>query len=338
MSLFKKATKEQSKLRMAIIGPAGSGKTYTALAVATGLGKKVAVIDTERGSASKYSSIFGFDVLNLESFSPTNYIMAIDDASKAGYDVVVIDSLSHAWVGRDGALEQVDKAKARSQSGNSFTAWRDVTPLHNKMVDAIIGAKMHVIATMRTKTEYIMEKDERTGKTVPKKIGTQPVQRDNLDYEFDVVGDMNQSNQFLVTKTRCPELNNVVLDKPGAELAKVLLAWLTDGVAPVEKPVAAPVEEKKSEPAAAEQGTGKEPEADTFSVKGVVAECLEKEGRYGIKITGKKQTFGTFSAPAYEKAKSLVGKRVELVYSVSTSGDRQIYNVVSITEIIKEAK
>ena len=129
--VFKKATKEQAKLRMGIIGPAGSGKTYTALLTARNLvpDGKIAVLDTERGSASKYADIFEFDVCELESFHPENYIKTIQAAEEAGYDVLIIDSLSHAWTGKDGALELVDKAAARER-GNSFAAWRHVTPLH----------------------------------------------------------------------------------------------------------------------------------------------------------------------------------------------------------------
>src|SRR5262245_28312049 len=154
---FKQATKKQAKLRMAIIGPSGSGKTYSALAVGQHLGKKIAVIDTESGSASKYVGKFQFDVLELESHEPTTYIEAIEAAEAAGYDVLIIDSLSHAWMGRGGALEQVDRIAKRTQSGNSFTAWRDVTPQHNALVEAMLRCKCHLIATMRAKTEYVME-------------------------------------------------------------------------------------------------------------------------------------------------------------------------------------
>ena len=133
MSLFKKAVKSRSKLRLALIGPSGSGKTYSALAIAAGLGSNIAVIDTEHGSASKYADLFNFDVLELGSYSPEKYVEALKAAAAAGYDVVVIDSLSHAWMGKDGALEMVDRAAARSKSGNSFGAWREVTPQHNEI-------------------------------------------------------------------------------------------------------------------------------------------------------------------------------------------------------------
>lgn len=227
---FTPATKKQARLRMALIGPSGSGKTYTALTLASAFGK-VAVIDTERGSASKYADKFTFDVLELTNYDPREYVKAIGEAARAGYDVLVIDSLSHAWNASGGVLEMVDRAAARSQSKNSFTAWRDVTPLHNALVDAMLTAPLHIIVTMRAKTEYVLEQVERNGRhiTEPRKVGMAPVQRDGIEYEFDVVGDMDVENNFAVSKTRCSALTGGVFNRPGEDLARVLKAWLTDG-------------------------------------------------------------------------------------------------------------
>ena len=227
---FTKATKRQARLRMALIGPSGSGKTYSALAIASAMAPsgKIAVIDTERGSASKYAGIFAFDVLELDTFAPETYASAIEAAGAAGYDVLIIDSLSHAWFGKDGALEQVDRAAKRSSSQNSFAAWREVTPHHNAMIDAILQCPCHVIVTMRAKTEYVMETNEK-GKSVPRKVGLAPVQRDGLEYEFDVVADMNLENDLIVSKSRCPAMSGQVVNKPGENVAKILMAWLTDG-------------------------------------------------------------------------------------------------------------
>ena len=226
---FKKATKAQAKARIALIGVSGSGKTYSALAIAQALGNKIAVIDTERGSASKYADRFEFDTLELETFSPLTYVEAIKAAAKAGYDVLVIDSLSHAWSGKEGALEQVDRAAKRSQSGNSFAAWRDVTPMHNALVDAVLQSPMHLIATMRAKTEYVLETNER-GKQTPRKVGLAPVQRDGVEYEFDIVGDIDLDHNLIITKTRCAALDAQVVNKPGEAFGEIVKAWLTDGV------------------------------------------------------------------------------------------------------------
>lgn len=232
---FTKAKKYGSKFRVAFIGPSGSGKTYTSLKTATHVGK-TAVIDTERGSARKYANLFDFDVLELASFSPQTYIDAIKAAETAGYEVIVIDSLSHAWSGTDGAIEQVEKAQLRANNRSSFFAWRDVTPLHNQMVNAIINSTCHIIVTMRVKTEYVIEENER-GQKVPRKIGLQPVQRQGFEYEFDIVCDLNQDNYLMVDKTRCPELKGYIRQNAGEEFADILMAWTTDGEAEPPKPV-----------------------------------------------------------------------------------------------------
>lgn len=230
---FTKATKAQARLRLALTGPAGSGKTYTALNLAQSFGK-VALVDTEHGSASKYADRFEFDTLVLDSFHPQKYIDAIHAAAEAGYDVLVLDSLSHAWNGKDGALELVNRAASKSASGNSYVAWGNVTPLQNQLMDTILSARLHIIATMRTKTEYSQEKDER-GKTVIKKLGMAPVQRDGVEYEFDIVGDLDAEHNLTISKTRCLALDGVLINQPGAPLANTIKAWLTDG-APVPEP------------------------------------------------------------------------------------------------------
>ena len=230
---FKKASKTQGRLRLALVGPSGSGKTYTALRIAKGLGKRIAVIDSERRSASKYAGdVADFDVLELEDFAPGNYVDAIRLAEREGYDVIVIDSLSHAWAGKGGALEMVDNAVRRSRSGNSFAAWREVTPEHNALVDALVSSSAHVITTMRAKTEWVTETVN--GKTTPRKIGTAPIQRDGLEYEFDVVADLDWEHNLVVTKTRCAVLDKAVVREAGEEVADILLRWLSDG-APLEK-------------------------------------------------------------------------------------------------------
>jgi hypothetical protein len=229
---FQKAVKTRARLRMALIGPSGSGKTFTGLKIGQELAAagKLAVIDSERGSAAKYADLFTFDSIDLEQHSPKDYIDCILAAEAEGYEALVIDSLSHAWMGRDGALEQVDKVVKRSGAGNSFAAWREVTPWHNKLVDTIIGSRMHIIATLRSKTEYVMETNER-GKAVPRKVGMAPIQRDGMEYEFDVVGEMNLQNELVISKSRCPALTGGIFDKPGADMAKVLKEWLGSGEA-----------------------------------------------------------------------------------------------------------
>lgn len=233
MSRFKKATLEQAFLRMAIIGPSGSGKTWTALLVACGLvppNKRVACLDSEHGTAKKYSKRYDFDHDDLLQFSPDDYARAIVEAERDGFGAIVIDSLSHAWMGKGGALEQVDNHVSRD-GGNKFAAWRHVTPKHNNLIETMLGCKMHLIVTMRSKTEYVVEEDDR-GKKVPRKVGLAPIQRDGLEYEFDVVGEMNHEHDLAITKSRCEAIDGLVMRRPGEDLVEALSAWLLEGAAP----------------------------------------------------------------------------------------------------------
>ena len=225
--MFTKATKKQLRLKMALVGPSGSGKTWTALAIATHLvpGGKIAFIDTEHGSASLYASDFDFDVLELDSFSVENYIAAINEAEVAGYDVLIIDSLSHAWAGKDGILEYKDKVAAATSSKDDFGAWRKATPKHNSLVERILTAHLHVLATMRVKTDYVVERGA-DGKNHPRKVGLQPIQRDQLEYEFAVVADIDAEHNLIVTKSRCSALTDMVVNKAGQEVADILRQWL----------------------------------------------------------------------------------------------------------------
>jgi DNA polymerase III delta prime subunit len=231
---FTPASKAKTRARLALIGPPGSGKTWTALLVARGIAGptgRIALIDSEHGSASKYAGDLGeFDVLNLDVHSPSVYVEAIRAAEAAGYDVLVIDSLSHAWAGRDGALELVDKAAKRSNSGSTFNAWRDVTPQHNALVDAIVRSTCHVVVTLRTKTEYVIEQDGR-GKSAPKKIGLAPIFREGAEYEMDIVAELRDDHTLVVTKSRCSALDSAVIERPGVDLGRRILAWLNDSAA-----------------------------------------------------------------------------------------------------------
>lgn len=230
MSSFVKAVRSLRKLHAAIDGPSGSGKTFTGLRLAfalvkAGLGSRVAVIDTEHNSASLYAGEspdgvpWEFDTLNLKTFGPDKFAEAIKVAVKEGYDTILVDSLSHAWVGEGGALDIVD------QKGGKFQAWKDVTPLHRQMVDTIIRCPANVIVTMRSKTEHVMEKDER-GNTTIRKVGMAPVQRDGMEYEFDLYGSMDWSHQLKVTKSRCSLMQDTTGVKPGPMFWSPLFDWL----------------------------------------------------------------------------------------------------------------
>lgn len=231
--MFVKATKKRAKLRIALEGIAGSGKTYSSLKLATKLLDKtegngrIALVDSEHGSASLYAHLFDFDAVELDEFSLTTYLRAIDAAKGAGYPVLVIDSLSHAWAGKGGALEQVDR-----MGGSKFTnGWKHVTPLQTQLINTMLAYPGHVIATLRTKSDYSLEKDEHTGKIAPKKVGMAPIQREGVDYEFSVVLDLQQGGLMTVSKSRCDALPpGTVLkwDEIDTAAAK-LISWLSMG-------------------------------------------------------------------------------------------------------------
>ena len=230
--MFKKAERKRAKLRLALCGPSGSGKTYSALQMAFGMGGKVALIDTENGSASLYSHLGEFDVCEIAPpFTVQKYIEAIKGAEQAGYDVLVVDSLTHAWAGQGGLLEEVDKRASSSKSHNSYAAWRDVTPMHNRLVDTILQSNLHMIVTMRSKTAYEMEKDA-NGKVAPVKKGMAPIQRDGLEYEFTVVLDLdNQKHVAEAGKDRTGLFDGKVF-VPTQETGKELIEWLDSGSEP----------------------------------------------------------------------------------------------------------
>ena len=180
---FEKAKRSKCKIKVSIAGASGSGKTYSALCVAKGMVSnlnKVAVIDTENGSSHLYSHLGDFSVLTLGApYSPEAYIMAINEAIKNGYECIIIDSLSHEWQGPGGIIDIHGQME-----GNSFTNWNKVTPRHNALIQKIVNAPVHVIATLRSKTEYVMQ--QKNGKSVPEKMGLKSVQRDDCEYEFTV--------------------------------------------------------------------------------------------------------------------------------------------------------
>lgn len=221
---IRKAERMKSKLRLGISGPAGSGKTMSALKLANGLGGRVCLIDTENGSGDLYAHLYQYDIITLRApnYAPKNYLEAIKAAEDADYDVIIIDSLSHAWVGVGGLLDQVDK-----KGGNSFTAWRDITPQHNALVDAMLASPKHIIATMRSKTEYGTDTDK-NGKMIVKKMGLAPVQREGMDYEFTVMMDVSQDHYATVSKDRTNMFASEVF-QISEETGKRLLEWLTEG-------------------------------------------------------------------------------------------------------------
>jgi hypothetical protein len=241
------ATRDDILLRAGFCGPAGSGKTWTPLLVGTilaellGLGP-VWVIDSENRSSLKYACSkttgrgFAFKAVCLppEDYSPATYMDALEHCEKQGARIVIIDSLSHAWSGTNGVLEQVDQLTKRSKSRNAFTeGWREMTPVQNRLMQRILGSPAHILLTLRAKVDWVVAETDQ-GKAAPKKVGLAPVQREGVDYEPDLMFDLSvPDNRATVTKTRCDRIApGEVFEKPGFELALRLAEWVHDDALP----------------------------------------------------------------------------------------------------------
>jgi hypothetical protein len=217
------------------MGPTGSGKTMSALYLGFGIGGKVGVIDTENGSADLYADEGEYDVITLEKpYTVASYRAAIQAFEDEKYDVIIIDSLSHAWAGSGGLLDKQGQIAKRNPSQNSYTAWREVTPDHNALVEAMLTSPAHIIATMRVKTEYVLEVNDK-GKQVPRKVGLQPVQRDGLEYEFTVVMDIDADHKATASKDRT-KLFAGWCDEITPRTGQKLRDWLESGVDPPPPP------------------------------------------------------------------------------------------------------
>lgn len=227
---FQKAQRKRAKLRLGISGVSGSGKTYSALLVAYGLTsdwERVALIDTERHSGELYADLGGYSVCEIDApFTPQKYIEAINAAEQAGFGAIIIDSLTHAWTADGGMLDMADKLAASGK--NSFTAWRDVTPWHNKLVDTLLQSTAHIIVTVRAKTEYVLEEDSK-GKKVPRKVGLAPQFRDGLEYEMTTFFDISDKHFATTTKDRTKLFDSAMPFIPSVETGKQFVAWLNLG-------------------------------------------------------------------------------------------------------------
>lgn len=228
MSLeFKKASRGNNKLRIALSAPSGFGKTFSAMRLAAGMKLKTAVLDTEAQSANLYADKFDFDVLQMNPpYSTDKYVAAIKAAEEAGYEVMIIDSLSHAWIGEGGTLDKKNTIDA--QGGNSFTNWAKVNPGFHALIEAILRSKMHIICTIRAKVEHVIEKDS-SGRTTVKKLGLAPQFRDGLEYEFTSFLDLDDAHNATSTKDRTGIFTGRVTLLT-EEVGKSLRAWADGGV------------------------------------------------------------------------------------------------------------
>ena len=262
--VLRKAQRKQAYLKLGMSAPSGGGKTIGALIIAYGMLKekypnipdseiweKVAVLDTENGSGELYVnhlvgnlSIGEYSVIPVSApFTAEKYIDGMQMMEDAGIEVCILDSTTHLWSGTGGLLEKQTDATKRS-NGNSYMAWREVTPLHNAFVEKMLQSHMHVIATMRSKTEHVQEKDPNTGKTVVRKIGLNPVQRDGMEFEFTIFFDVDDAHQTHATKDRTGMWADGNYFKIVPDTGKKIMRWLMSATSEPDKVVAVQKEEK----------------------------------------------------------------------------------------------
>jgi len=217
------AQRKRAKIKMGLQGPSGSGKTYSALLIAYGLcndWSKIAVVDSENHSAELYAHLGAFNTLQLTApFSPEKYIQAIELCEKAGMDTIILDSVTHEW-------EYLIDFHSTLQ-GNSFTNWGKITPRHNAFVQKILNSNCHIISTIRTKQDYVL--NERNGKMVPEKVGLKSVQRDGLEYEFTLAFDLDMKNNAIASKDRTGLFFGQPEQRLSIETGKQINDWCNDG-------------------------------------------------------------------------------------------------------------
>lgn len=248
-----KATKKKLKLKLGISGPSGAGKTKGALWLATNLipGGRVLCVDTENSSALLYADEFTFDHIPLPPpFESSRYEACIDYAVQEGYDVLILDSITHQWDGEGGVLRRKEQLDIKNPKSNSFMNWAKFTPEHTHFIETIKQAPLHIIATMRSKQDYVLEK--RGEKTVPVKMGLAPIVREGTDYEFSIVFDLTRDSHLAsVSKDRSGLFDGREVDLKDPAIAKEIRSWLEGGAEdkPAPKPKTRASSKPKEEPA-----------------------------------------------------------------------------------------
>lgn len=228
---LKKATRKQVKLRMGLSAVSGGGKTYSALKLAFGMvndWSKIAVIDTENGSASLYSHLGDFNTIDLQApYTPERYIQAIKACEDAGMELIIIDSITHEWDGKGGMIDI-----SNSMAGNSFTNWAKLTPRHQAFIDSILQSKCHIISCVRRKQDYEMSKDS-NGKTTVQKAGLKEITREGYEYELTVNFNLEINHMAIASKDR----TGLFMGKPEfvitEDTGRILLDWCNSGEAPL---------------------------------------------------------------------------------------------------------
>jgi len=260
MVTMRKASRKRTKARIGFAGPSGAGKTMSALLTAYGMVEdwnKIGMVDTEMGSGELYVgtavkglnlTIGEYNYIRIDPpYNATKYLDAIKEMEAAGIEVIIIDSLTHAWAGSGGLLDKHGRLTDASKSKNSWAAWRTVTPEHNALVDAMLLSKSHIIATVRSKQEYAQTKDEATGKVSVEKLGMAPIQREGMEYEFTVFLDIEISHIAHASKDRTTQFDGLYF-KVSPETGKKYIEWMMSGKSETEIPDAVKIERPPEKP------------------------------------------------------------------------------------------
>jgi len=227
---FHKAERKKGKLRLMIYGGPGFGKTFSSILIASGMGNNIGLIGTERGSEELYGDIASYQVSNITPpYDPQKFIEELNDAEKQKFDVVIIDSFSHAWMGEGGVLD-IHNAFSKSQK-NPFSAWKDATPFQNKLMDRILSYPGHIICCVRAKTGYTVGNDNK----ITKKTTLDPIQRPGTEYEFRIVFEM--SDDHYATAVKDIGIFGSTPFVPTKETGKKILDWLETGSSIEELPM-----------------------------------------------------------------------------------------------------
>lgn len=225
---IRKAERKQAKLRIGLFGSSGSGKTMSALKLARGLTdwNKICILDTENNSADLYSHLGDYNVINIEApYTPEKYIEALNAATNAGMEVIIIDSITHEWAGKGGILELSDELGKAAK--NSFMVWGKLTPRHNAFIDAITSCPVDIICCGRSKQEYVINQQEKNGKmiNVPEKVGLKAITREGFDYEMTVSFEIAINHYATTSKDR----TGLFMDRPefiiNEEMGKIIKEW-----------------------------------------------------------------------------------------------------------------
>ena len=278
MAGFQKAKKEKIYLKVLLAGASGSGKSYSALKLATGIankmGGRIAAIDTEAGRIRYYANEFNFDDLQLsEPYTPEKYIEAITQAVDSGYNVLIIDSITHEW---NYILDQVDKIPGT----NSYTKWGKLTPRHNKFTEKMIQSPINIIATVRGKDAYVLEQDK-NGKQVPKKVGLGYTQRDGLEYEYTVTFNIDQTNHVATAQKDNTHLFENKYEMLTEKDGEALYDWANSGEerVPTLEEKLKPIQKKVIDTAVEKGGSKNQDVVEILKKYGIVnpSDCLDEE-------------------------------------------------------------